>query len=113
MEGHLDLNKAPLINSKDQPGTVHRSNCSASLSLSTLPTAQPLTSHEASVVDGSAVTLVPQALESDSVRDKGLEIDSVHEKGLEVNSAPDPKGNSGTIQLESARAEGTDINLMK
>nr|ADB84641.1 Myb transcription factor [Oryza sativa Japonica Group]CAD22534.1 transcription factor myb [Oryza sativa] len=106
MEGHLDLNKAPIINSKDQPGTAHRSNCSGFLSRSSLPTAQPLTSREASVVDGSAVTLVAQALESDSVRGKGLEIDSVHEKGLEVNSAPDHTGNSWTIQLEAAPSKG-------
>uniref|UniRef100_A0A0E0JQW0 Uncharacterized protein n=1 Tax=Oryza punctata TaxID=4537 RepID=A0A0E0JQW0_ORYPU len=106
MEGHLDLNKAPIINSKDQPGTAHRSNSSGFLSRSSLPTAQPLTSHEASVVDGSAVTLVAQALESDSVRGKGLEIDSVHEKCLEVNSAPDHTGNSRTIQLEAAPSKG-------
>ncbi|XP_006644989.1 transcription factor MYB3R-2 [Oryza brachyantha] len=105
MEGHLDLNKAPNINLKDQHGTARRSNCSGFLSVSTLPTAQPLTSHEASLVDCSAVTLVAQALESDSVRDKCVEIDSIHEKGLEVNSVPDPTGNSGTIQLEAAPAK--------
>ncbi|KAL5228201.1 hypothetical protein ABZP36_016466 [Zizania latifolia] len=121
MEGHLDLNKVPIINSNDQPETAHRSNfspllqacksepakdCSGFLSLSILPTAQPFASHEATVVDGSAVTLVAQALESDSVRDKGLEIDSVREKGLEVNSAPDPMGNIGTTELEVAPAKG-------
>lgn len=126
-EGHLDLNKVPGITSKDLPEIAHRSNlsppvqtyslehakdCSGFLSLSILPTAQPLTSYEvSSVVDGSAVTLAVQGLESDSVRDKGLEIVSVHEKGLEVDSTFDILGESGTTQLEAAPAKGEESSL--
>ncbi|KAG8078448.1 hypothetical protein GUJ93_ZPchr0007g5089 [Zizania palustris] len=121
MEGHLDLNKAPTINSTKQIETANRSDfsplrqtcksehakdSSGFLSLSILPTAHPLASHEASLVVASAVTLVAQALENDSGHDKGLEIDSVHEKSLEVNSAPDPTGSFGTTQLEVTPAKG-------
>ncbi|TVU36771.1 hypothetical protein EJB05_18718 [Eragrostis curvula] len=118
-ENHLDLNKMPRVGSKDFPGIAHRSNmsplsqaykseaikdCSGFLSLS-MSTAQAPTSYEmSSLVDGSAVTLVVQGRESDSVRDKGLEIDSFHEKGIEVSSTAGPVGEVCTIQLESAPA---------
>uniref|UniRef100_A0ACD5WIC1 Uncharacterized protein n=1 Tax=Avena sativa TaxID=4498 RepID=A0ACD5WIC1_AVESA len=126
-EGHLDLNKVPSVISKDLPEVVHRSNfspsvqayslehgkdCSGFLSLSILPNAHPLTSYEVpSVVDGSAVTLAVQGLESDSVRDKGLEIVSLHEKGLAVDSAHDTLGESGTTQLEAVPAKGEESCL--
>uniref|UniRef100_A0ACD5VSU3 Uncharacterized protein n=1 Tax=Avena sativa TaxID=4498 RepID=A0ACD5VSU3_AVESA len=126
-EGYLDLNKVPSVISKDLPEVAHRSHfsppvqayrlehgtdCSGFLSLSILPTPQPLTSYEvSSVVDGSAVTLAVQGLESDSVRDKGLEIVSVHEKGLAVNSAHDTLGESGTTQLEAVPAKGEESSL--
>jgi biotin operon repressor len=48
---------------------------------------------------------VGQALESDSIRDKGLEIVSVHDKGLEVNSAPEP-----TDQVEAAVLHKPKVN---
>ncbi|CAM0883514.1 unnamed protein product [Alopecurus aequalis] len=126
-EGHLDLNIVPGITSKDLPEIAHRSSfsplpqayklqhandCSGFLSLSILPTAQPLTSYEASsVVDGSAVTLAAQGLESDSVRDKGLEIVSVHEKGLEADSTLDTLGGSGASQLEAVPAKDEESSL--
>ena len=108
-EDHLDLNKVPHITSKDLPEIAHRSkfspivqeyklehakDCSGFLSLSILPTPQPLTSYD----DGSAVTLAIQGLESDSVRDKGLE----------VNSTIGILGESGTTQLESVAAKGEE-----
>lgn len=111
-DSHLDLNQMPSIGSKDAPGRAYRSilsppsqaynlDSSGFLSLS-IPTMQPLTSYEMpSLVDGSAVTLAVQGLESDSARGKGLEIDSVHEKGAEVSSTPDPVGVCAS-QLESA-----------
>lgn len=122
MGNRLDLNKVPIIGSKDVPGRAHRSiigslsqaynlkDSSAFLSLS-IPTAQ--TSYEmSSLVDGSAVTLAAQGLESDSVRGKGLEIDSLHEKGFEVSSTPDPVGKGCAIQLKSAPAKsGTKSSL--
>lgn len=117
-EGHLDLNKVAIVSSKDIPETAQRSNlnhvndCSGFLSLSILPTDQPLTSYEvSSVVDGSAVTLAVQGLESDSVREKGLEILSVHEKGLEADSTLDTLAESGTTQLESVPAKGEEPSL--
>ncbi|ONM36522.1 myb domain protein 3r-3 [Zea mays] len=110
-DGHLDLNQMPSIGSKDSSGRAYHSIVSplsqaynldsSCLSLS-IPTMQPLTSHEmSSLIDGSAVTLVVQCLESDSVRDKDQEIDSVQEKGVEVSSTPDPVG----VELESAPAK--------
>ncbi|XP_062225666.1 transcription factor MYB3R-2-like [Phragmites australis] len=127
-ENYLDLNKMPSVGSKDLPGIAHHSNlsplsqayklepvkgCSGFLSL-TIPTAQPLTSYEmSSLLDGSAVTLAVQGLESDSVRDKGLEIDSVHEKGIEVSSTPDPVGEACAIQLESAPAKSGPESSLK
>nr|AGN92473.1 Myb transcript factor 1 [Echinochloa crus-galli] len=121
---HLDLNKMPSIGSKNA-GRAHHSimgplsqtynlkhvkDSSVFLSLS-IPTAQ--TSYEmSSLVDGSAVTLAVQGLESDSVRDKGLETDSLHEKGMEVSSTPDPVGEDCAIQLESAPVKsGTKSSL--
>ncbi|XP_047054414.1 transcription factor MYB3R-2-like [Lolium rigidum] len=123
--GHLDLNKVPSITSKALPEIAHRSNCSplaqayklehtkdcsGFLALSILPTAQPLASYE-SAVDGSAVTLAVQGLESDSVRDKGLEIVSVQEKGLDVDSTLNTLGESGTTQLEAVPAKGEESSL--
>ncbi|CAL4960526.1 unnamed protein product [Urochloa decumbens] len=103
---HLDLNKIPSIGSKDVPGRAHRSivgpllqaynlkSVKASSGLLSLSTPAVQTSYEMpSLVDGSAVTLAVQGLESDSVRDKGLEIDS--EKGMKVSSTPGP-AKSGT-----------------
>ncbi|XP_062207402.1 transcription factor MYB3R-2-like [Phragmites australis] len=127
-DNHLDLNKMPSVGSKDLPGKARHSNlsplsqayklepvkdCSGFLSLS-IPTAQPLASYEMSpLVDGSAVTLAVQGLESDSVRDKGLEIDSVHEKGFEVSSTPDPVGEVCAIQLESALPKSRPESSLK
>jgi transcription factor MYB, plant len=115
---NLDLNKMP-GGSKGLPGIAYCSNmsplsqacklepaknCRGFLSLS-ISTAQPPTSYEiSSLVDGSAVTLAVQGLESDSVRNKGLEIDSYHEKGIEVISTPDPVGEVCAVQSESAPA---------
>ncbi|WVZ68233.1 hypothetical protein U9M48_017196 [Paspalum notatum var. saurae] len=117
-DSHLDLNKMPSIGPK---GVLRRAqhsilsplsqaynlDSSGFLSLSA-PTAQPLTSCKmSSLVNGSAVTLTVQGLESESVRDKGLEINSFHEKGIEVSSASDPVGEACAIQLESAPANST------
>jgi myb proto-oncogene protein len=117
---HLDLNKMPNIGSKDVPGRAHRSimgpllqaynlksveDSSVGLLSLSIPTVQASYS---SLVDGSAVTLAVQGLESDSVRDKGLEINSIHEKhekGTEVSSIPDPVGEGCAIQSESAPAK--------
>ncbi|CAO2166979.1 unnamed protein product [Urochloa humidicola] len=111
---HLDLNGIPRIGSKDVPGRAHRSIVGPLLQ------AYNLKSVEASSgllalsmpVDGSAVTLAAQGLESDSVRDKGLEIDSLHEKGTEVSSTPGPGGEGCAIRLESGAAKsGTKSSL--
>jgi len=123
---HLDLNKVPNIGSKDVPGRAHRSimgpllqaynlksieDSGGLLSLS-IPTVQASYS---SLVDGSAVTLAVQGLESDSVREKGLEINSIHskhEKCTEVSSTPDPVGEGCAIQSESAPGKsGTKPSL--
>ncbi|RLM93488.1 hypothetical protein C2845_PM08G30720 [Panicum miliaceum] len=124
---HLDLNKMPNIGSKDVPGRAHRSimgplvqaynlksveDSSGGLLSLSIPTVQASYS---SLVDGSAITLAVQGLESDSVRDKGLEINSIHEKhekGTEVSSIPDPVGEGCAIQSESAPAKsGTKPSL--
>ncbi|CAO1942228.1 unnamed protein product [Urochloa humidicola] len=111
---HLDLNGIPSIGSKDVPGRAHRSIVGPLLQ------AYNLKSVEASSgllslsmpVDGSAVTLAAQGLESDSVRDKGLEIDSLHEKGTEVSSTLGPGGEGCAIRLESGPAKsGTKSSL--
>ncbi|XP_020397825.1 transcription factor MYB3R-2-like isoform X3 [Zea mays] len=111
-DSHLDLNQMPSVGSKDVPGRAYCTILSppsqaynldsSGLFSFSIPTTQPLTSYAmSSLVDGSAVTLAAQGLQSDSVRDKGLEIDSVHEKGVEVGSTPDPAG----VELESAPAK--------
>lgn len=126
-EGHLDLNTVPGITSKNLPEIAHHSNFSSHLqsykldhakagsgflSISFLPTVQPLTSSEvSSVVNGSAVTLAAQGLESDSVRDKALEIVSVHEKGLKVDSTLDTLREPGSTQLEAVPAKGEESSL--
>ncbi|KAM3333641.1 hypothetical protein ACQJBY_028627 [Aegilops geniculata] len=126
-EGHLDLNTVPGITSKNLPEIAHHSNFSSHLqsykldhakdrsgflSISFLPTVQPLTSYEVSpVVNGTAVTSGAQGLESDSVRDKGLKIVSVHEKGLKVDSTLDTLGEPDSTQLEAVPAKGEESSL--
>ncbi|KAG2592855.1 hypothetical protein PVAP13_5NG582600 [Panicum virgatum] len=117
---HLDLNKMPNIGSKDAPGRSHHSimgpllqaynlksveDSSGGLLSLSIPTVQASYS---SLVDGSAVTLAVQGLESGSVRDKGLEINSIHEKhekGTEVcaiqsESAPAQSGTKASLKNE-------------
>ncbi|CAM0955202.1 unnamed protein product [Alopecurus aequalis] len=104
-ENHIDLNKEPNITLRDHSAIVDHAEptcspqvcslknikgCSDFLSLS-IPTAQPVTSCEASVADDSAVALAIMGLKMDSGHDKDLELNFVYEKGLEIN-LPSEKG---------------------
>lgn len=98
-DNHIDLNKEPDISLRDRSVIVGHSDpihspqvcslknikgCSDFLSLS-LPTAEPVTSREASVADDSAVALAIMGLKMVSGHDKDMELNFVSEKGLEMN----------------------------
>jgi myb proto-oncogene protein len=100
-ENHMDLNKGPNISLRNIKG------CSDFLSLS-LPTAQPVTSCEASVADTIMGLKMDSGHDKDRklnfVCEKGLEINLLHDKGLEIDLVTNKLGHSEPAKSEGDRA---------
>ncbi|KAE8777914.1 Myb-related protein 3R-1 [Hordeum vulgare] len=98
-DNYIDLNKEPNVSLRNHSVIVSHSDpthspqvfslknikgCSDFLSLS-MPTAQPVTSCQASVADDSAVALAIMGMKMDSAREKGMGLNFVRQKGLQIN----------------------------
>uniref|UniRef100_A0A0E0A099 Uncharacterized protein n=1 Tax=Oryza glumipatula TaxID=40148 RepID=A0A0E0A099_9ORYZ len=122
-DNHFDLNKEPIICSRDRLGVVHSDptshqrasnlkdfkGCADYLSLG-----QPVTSCEASAADDSAFDLATQGMRMDSVHDKGTGnnfvcgkvqgINFLGDKGLKINQISDKMGCSRQAKREGEAA---------
>lgn len=121
-ENYIDLNKEPNISLRNHSVIVNHSDpthsprvcslknikgCSDFLSLS-MPTAQPVTSCQASVGDDSAVALAIMGMKMDSGRNKDMELNFVCQKGLQIN-LPNEKGLE--IDPVTAKPDGETDNI--
>ena len=125
-ENHIDLNKEPDISLRDHSVIADHSDpthspqvcslknikgCSDFLSLS-MPTAQPVTSCEASVADDSAVALAIMGLKMDSGHNKDMELNFIFNKGLEINIPAKSEGERtsfGSLCYQIPKLEDTDL----